>query len=217
MPDTDPHRLLDHFAEASASVRRALDKLTHEQMNARTGRVGQYGLDLVADRAALNVLRTLDVAIVSEESLYSGNDDAPVTVDARSGRRLHELRGTASPYYATSIAAIDGDGLLCRIRGRIRRPEPSTGRCGAKVPPATVCACMRATCNPWRRRSWSSPDSRRGAPVGSVPSVRLRVARAVRAREPGGADGLRRWGSVARPMGLPRRTTAVPRSRCDRD
>ncbi|HEY3833954.1 MAG TPA: inositol monophosphatase family protein [Acidimicrobiia bacterium] len=112
MPDTDPHRLLESFAEASKSVRRALDKLTHEQMNTRTGRVGQYGLDLVADGAALNVLRKLDVAIVSEESLYSGNDDAPVTVvlDPVDGS-TNCAHGIA--YYATSIAAIDADGLLC--------------------------------------------------------------------------------------------------------
>ncbi|HEY1738224.1 MAG TPA: inositol monophosphatase family protein [Acidimicrobiia bacterium] len=112
MPDTDPHLLLDSFAEASKSVRRALDKLTHEQMNTRTGRVGQYGLDLVADGAALNVLRKLDVAIVSEESLYSGNDDAPVTVvlDPVDGS-TNCAHGIA--YYATSIAAIDADGLLC--------------------------------------------------------------------------------------------------------
>jgi fructose-1,6-bisphosphatase/inositol monophosphatase family enzyme len=112
VPDTDPHRLLESFAEASKSVRRALDKLTHEQMNTRTGRVGQYGLDLVADGAALNVLRKLDVAIVSEESLYSGNDDAPVTVvlDPVDGS-TNCAHGIA--YYATSIAAIDADGLLC--------------------------------------------------------------------------------------------------------
>ena len=112
MGDTDPHRLLDRFAEAGAAVRRALDKLTYEQMNARTGRQGQYGLDLVADRAALNVLRELDVAIVSEESLYSGRDDAPVTVvlDPVDGS-TNCAAGIA--YYATSIAAIDGEGLLC--------------------------------------------------------------------------------------------------------
>ncbi len=104
--------LLGRFADAGASVRDALAKLTHEQMNARTGRPGQYGLDLVADRAALNALRGLDVAIVSEESLYSGNEDAAVTVvlDPVDGS-TNCAHGIA--YYATSIAAIDADGLLC--------------------------------------------------------------------------------------------------------
>ena len=112
MADDDPRNLLARFADAGAAVRGALAKLTHEQMNARTGRPGQYGLDLVADRAALNVLRQLDVSIVSEESLFSGNEDAPVTVvlDPVDGS-TNCAHGIA--YYATSIAAIDPDGLLC--------------------------------------------------------------------------------------------------------
>ncbi len=112
MDATDPNVLLDLFAEASVAVRGALAKLTYEQMNARTGRAGQYGLDLVADGVALKVLRKADVAIVSEESLFSGNDDAPVTVilDPVDGS-TNCARGIA--YYATSIAAIDAEGLLC--------------------------------------------------------------------------------------------------------
>jgi fructose-1,6-bisphosphatase/inositol monophosphatase family enzyme len=108
----DPQILLERFAAASAAVRSAVGKLTDEQKNARTGRVGQYGLDIVADRAALNSLRGLDVAIVSEESLFSGNDDAAITVvlDPVDGS-TNCARGIA--YYATSIAAIDADGLLC--------------------------------------------------------------------------------------------------------
>src|SRR4029077_21045200 len=60
----------------------------------------------------LNVLRGLDVSIVSEESLYSGNEDSPVTVvlDPVDGS-TNCAHGIA--YYATSIAALDPEGLLC--------------------------------------------------------------------------------------------------------
>lgn len=104
--------LLEAFAEASAAVRAGLAQLSPEQMRARTARAGQYGLDLVADGRALKVLRRLDVSIVSEESGYSGNEHAPVTVvlDPVDGS-TNCARGIS--YWATSIAALDADGLLC--------------------------------------------------------------------------------------------------------
>ncbi len=112
MSDSVALSLLDAFAEASAAVRAGLAQLSPEQMRARTARPGQYGLDLVADGRALKVLRKLDVAIVSEESGYSGNESAAITVvlDPVDGS-TNCARGIS--YWATSIAAVDGDGLLC--------------------------------------------------------------------------------------------------------
>ena len=75
-------------------------------------RAGQYALDLVADEAACGVLAEARVRIVSEESGIHGDTGAPVTVvlDPVDGS-TNCSRGIA--YWATSIAAIDADGLLC--------------------------------------------------------------------------------------------------------
>jgi myo-inositol-1(or 4)-monophosphatase len=110
--DLDPYALLENFKTASAAVRDKLAGLTPEQMRTRTGRVGQYGLDIVADGAALRVLHQLPVAIVSEESGLSGTEHAPITVvlDPIDGS-TNCARGIS--YFATSIAALDADGLLC--------------------------------------------------------------------------------------------------------
>ena len=114
MAELEPAELLEAFSAAGVAVRSAVGRLTDEQKKARTGRLGQYGLDLVADGAALRILKQLDVAIVSEESAYSGNDDAAITVvlDPIDGS-TNCARGFS--YYATSIAAMDADGLLCAL------------------------------------------------------------------------------------------------------
>ena len=112
MTDLEPSVLMEAFAAAGRAARANVARLTPEQMRSRTGRSGQYGLDLVADAAALRVLRELPVAIVSEESGFSGDEHADVTVvlDPIDGS-TNCARGIA--YYATSIAAIDHEGLLC--------------------------------------------------------------------------------------------------------
>ncbi len=102
------------FSAAGVAVRAAVARLSEDQKRARTGRAGQYGLDIVADGAALRVLKQADVAIVSEESAYSGNEHAAVTVvlDPIDGS-TNCARGLS--YYATSIAALDAEGLLCGL------------------------------------------------------------------------------------------------------
>jgi myo-inositol-1(or 4)-monophosphatase len=107
-----PNEMLDAFAAASIAAREAVGRLTHDQKHAKTGRIGQYGLDIVADVAALKILRELDVVIVSEESGWSGADSSPVTIV------LDPIDGSTNcahgiSYYATSIAALDESGLLC--------------------------------------------------------------------------------------------------------
>ncbi len=71
-------------------------------------RPGQYRIDLVADDAALSVLRAAGVGILSEES---GLEDRGQRPGGRGGprRRLHQ-RAAASPWYATSLCAVDADG-----------------------------------------------------------------------------------------------------------
>ncbi len=114
MADTDPESLLELFSTAGAAVRVAVGTLSDEQKRMKTGRPGQYGLDLVADGVALRYLREADVAIVSEESAHSGNDGAAITVvlDPIDGS-TNCARGLS--YYATSIAALDAEGLLCAL------------------------------------------------------------------------------------------------------
>ena len=112
--DADPIALLEVFARAGAAERSAVRALPDETKRARTGRPGQYGLDIIADQAALGVLHEVDAMIVSEESGYSGNENADVTIV------LDPVDGSSNcarnlTYYATSIAAIDREGLLCSL------------------------------------------------------------------------------------------------------
>ena len=83
-------------------------------MRDRTERPGQYALDLVADAAACAVLERAPVRIVSEESGVRGALDASITVvlDPVDGS-TNCARGIA--YWATSIAAVDGDDVVCAL------------------------------------------------------------------------------------------------------
>jgi myo-inositol-1(or 4)-monophosphatase len=102
--------LLDLCRAAAAAVRRAVARLDATALRGRTDRPGQYGLDLAADDAALAVLAAEGVRVVSEESGVSGPDAADVTLvlDPVDGS-TNCARGIS--YWATSIAALDGEGL----------------------------------------------------------------------------------------------------------
>jgi myo-inositol-1(or 4)-monophosphatase len=79
----------------------------------RGGRPGQYRLDLVADAAALEVLRGAGVGILSEESgLESADAGVVVVVDPVDGS-TNASRGL--PWFATSLCAVDGDGPLAAL------------------------------------------------------------------------------------------------------
>ena len=106
--------LLDLFATAAAAQRDAVGALPDAARRARTARPGQYELDLVADRAVLDVLHRAPVAVVSEESGRSGDADAPITVvvdpvDGSTNCSRH------IPYWGISLAALDPDGLVCGL------------------------------------------------------------------------------------------------------
>ena len=106
--------LITLFDEAAAAHRRALAPLTEQQRKERTDVAGQYALDLVVDAAVLEVLHTVDVAVVSEESGWSGNRTAAVTVvvDPVDGS-TNCARGF--PYWGISLCALDADGPLCAL------------------------------------------------------------------------------------------------------
>jgi fructose-1,6-bisphosphatase/inositol monophosphatase family enzyme len=106
--------VLDLFAAAADAQAVALEPLEGADRRARTERVGQYALDLVADEAVLGVLAPAGFAILSEESGHSGPPDAAVTVvvDPVDGS-TNCARGI--PYWAISLCALDADGPWCAL------------------------------------------------------------------------------------------------------
>ena len=109
-----PEELLNLFDAAARSVHDAVAGLTAETLRERTGRVGQYALDVVADLAAGKVLAGAPVRVVSEESGVHEKDGAGVTVvlDPVDGS-TNCSRGIS--YWATSLCAIDADGALAAL------------------------------------------------------------------------------------------------------
>ena len=108
----DAEELLDAFADAAVAQGEALAGLRGVERRARTDRIGQYHLDTVADAAVLPVLAALPVRILSEESEWSGPEDAEITVvvDPVDGS-TNCSRGI--PYWGISVCALDADGPLC--------------------------------------------------------------------------------------------------------
>lgn len=81
---------------------------------ARTDVPGQYALDLVADRAVLDVLAPAGVAVVSEESARTGPADAAITVV------VDPVDGSTNcsrsiPYWAISLCALDSEGPVAAL------------------------------------------------------------------------------------------------------
>jgi fructose-1,6-bisphosphatase/inositol monophosphatase family enzyme len=114
MGATTADDLLPVFAAAADAHRSALEPLTGEQRRARTDRPGQYALDLVVDAAVLPVLHAAGVAVVSEESGWSGDRSSPVTVV------VDPVDGSTNcsreiPYWGISLCALDADGPLCAL------------------------------------------------------------------------------------------------------
>ncbi len=114
LPAMNPVRLLELFDEAAAAVEAALRPIAGPERRARTDRRGQYAIDLVADAAVLGVLGRVPVAVLSEESGWSGVEGAPVTVvvDPVDGS-TNASRGI--PYWATSLCAVDAEGPLAAL------------------------------------------------------------------------------------------------------
>jgi fructose-1,6-bisphosphatase/inositol monophosphatase family enzyme len=107
-----PAELLDCFAACGDAQRKALAALTGAERRARTDRDGQYHLDTVADAAVMPVLADYPVRVLSEESGWTGPDDAEITVvvDPVDGS-TNCARGL--PYWGISLCALDADGPIC--------------------------------------------------------------------------------------------------------
>jgi myo-inositol-1(or 4)-monophosphatase len=111
---TSPDALLELFVEVGNAVRSAVAGIDAAELRRRTGRDGQYALDLVADAEACRVLQRAPVRIVSEESGVHEREGAEITVvvDPVDGS-TNCSRGI--PYWATSICALDRDGALAGL------------------------------------------------------------------------------------------------------
>jgi fructose-1,6-bisphosphatase/inositol monophosphatase family enzyme len=106
--------LLGLFEKTAVAIRDAVMPVVGVDRRARTDRPGQYAIDVVADRAALEVLTGYPITVVSEESGITGPTDGPVTVvldpiDGSSNAARH------IPYWATSLCALDREGLLAAL------------------------------------------------------------------------------------------------------
>lgn len=109
-----PQELIDCFDEIAVAVRNALVPVDATTKRARTDVPGQYALDLIADAAALEVLRKVPVRVVSEESGVHERAGSSVTVvlDPIDGS-TNCSRGLS--YWAISICALDADGPLAAL------------------------------------------------------------------------------------------------------
>ena len=109
-----PESLLTLFDKTAVAVRDAVAPIRGADRRARTDRPGQYAIDLVADKAALEVLHRVPLTVVSEESGITGTPNAPITVV------IDPIDGSSNaardiPYWATSLCALDRDGLLAAL------------------------------------------------------------------------------------------------------
>ncbi len=110
--------LLDRTVDAVAEALGEFAAASPDRWRSAGDRPGQYALDLVADRAALEVLDSavLDgapVGVLSEESgLRGGDRRVVVVVDPVDGSTNASRR---IPWYACSLAAVDGDGVRVSV------------------------------------------------------------------------------------------------------
>lgn len=98
--------LLEVLHDAASAVRLALDGLA--DWGDAGKRPGQYLSDLAADDAAIAVLSSAGLGVMSEESgLHDGTREIIVVVDPVDGSTNASRR---LPWYATSLCAVDADG-----------------------------------------------------------------------------------------------------------
>jgi myo-inositol-1(or 4)-monophosphatase len=107
----NPELLLEIFDRAFDAQRAALAPLSATERRARTDRSGQYYLDTVADAAILPILHGAGIRVLSEESGWTGPEEATVTVV------LDPVDGSTNcardiPYWSISLCALDAGGML---------------------------------------------------------------------------------------------------------
>jgi len=103
--------LLEVFSQAAAAIRDALDTLG--DWGPAGTRPGQYRCDLVADEAALPILRGAGLGVLSEET-GPHDTDRPIVValDPVDGS-TNAARGL--PWFATSLCAVDERGARAAL------------------------------------------------------------------------------------------------------
>src|SRR5207237_5058698 len=96
--------------DAATAVRTALDTLGDWGLAGT--KPGQYRTDLAADEHALAVLRKAGLAVLSEESGREGEGGIVVVLDPVDGSTNASRR---LPWFATSLCAVDGDGMRAAV------------------------------------------------------------------------------------------------------
>jgi myo-inositol-1(or 4)-monophosphatase len=97
---------LETFHRASDAVADVLGRTT--EWGASGHRIGQYAVDLEADRACLDVLFAAGFDVLSEESGVQGSGGASVVVVDPLDGSTNASRGI--PWYATALCLVDADG-----------------------------------------------------------------------------------------------------------
>jgi fructose-1,6-bisphosphatase/inositol monophosphatase family enzyme len=145
MVTRSPTDILEVLHEVVTAVARSLDGL--EDWGLAGTREGQYRSDLIADRAAIEVIDRAGLGALSEESgLHSGDRAVCVVLDPVDGS-TNAFRGL--PWWATSACAIDEAGPLAAVVANQAtgvRFEASRGggaRCDGKPIAPTACQSMR--------------------------------------------------------------------------
>jgi myo-inositol-1(or 4)-monophosphatase len=140
--------LLSLFDEVATLCAHAVSSMRDRRE--RGLRPGQYGLDLAADGAALDVLDRSGVGVLSEESGLRRPEASVVVV-------LDPVDGSTNasrqiPWYATSLCAVDADGPRCSLVRNLATGTTWTAvrgagaRCdGAPIAPSAVTAPADAT------------------------------------------------------------------------
>jgi len=103
-------QLASILRDTATAVRAALERFSGAGMSGI--RPGQYELDLAADQAACEVLRSSSLAVFSEESGHSGQGEILVVVDPVDGSTNAD-RGI--PFFCVSLCAMDADGPLVSL------------------------------------------------------------------------------------------------------
>lgn len=104
----DDEAIGDVLGEAARAVRDALEGINSANRARKGDRPGQYQLDLVADAAAVPVLRRAGMGVLSEESGLSDGDAALLAVIDPVDGSTNAAHGL--PWYATSICVLDANG-----------------------------------------------------------------------------------------------------------
>ena len=121
-----PSDLLAVLHDAADAVAAALARV--DDRRAPGTRLGQYGIDLVADDAAVPVLVAAGLGVLSEESGFRAGSSGLVAVLDPVDGSTNASRGI--PWYATSICVLDDDGPLVALVADQATPRRFTAHRG---------------------------------------------------------------------------------------